>query len=153
MDRMSDFWCQAAVWSQNTFGLDSQRGPQGPILHLLKEVVETLEVLGVDVSIDIVYTLRKYQDDEKLWRELIDCFFCVIDAARRSGLNYEKFMDLVFEKLEINKSANWPRVAGDENLPVEHDRTLDDKSTESLSCQEPQNPEHLPAPPVEIKQE
>lgn len=103
-----EFWVEQSYWSQETFGSDSERGPAGPIRHLIKETREVISELG-------------NTDKSKLQMELVDCFFLITDAARRSGLTYEAFMELVFKKLEINKSRKWGKPTTDQ--PVEHDRS------------------------------
>lgn len=116
MDRYSEFWHTQSLWSQVTFGPDSARGPSGPILHLYKEVSE--ELLELDPCGDL-HELRK-QSVEELQMELVDCFFLVTDAARRSGLNYTQFMDLVDKKMKINQVRKWGKPSTDQ--PVEHIR-------------------------------
>lgn len=117
-DRYRDFWAYQGNWSQETFGKDSERGPLGPILHLQKEVLEVLEVLHPNVSCQ-----DPIEHDERLHMEIVDCFFLVTDAARRSGLQFDDFMDLCFKKLEINQNRKWSKPTSD--MPVEHDRSKD----------------------------
>lgn len=101
---LEEFWRAHSEWSQATFGTDAERGPRGPLKHLLKEAQEALDDPG-----DVI--------------EIIDCLFLVFDAARRAGLAYQMMVDLAFHKLEINKARKWPTPTSDE--PVEHDRTID----------------------------
>lgn len=121
IDRYNEFWHRQSLWSQMTFGLDKDRGPAGPILHLYKEVNE--ELLDWKVDCPPVQYGRKLKDQplESLQMELVDCFFLVTDAARRSGLTYTEFMDLVDKKLKINQERKWNKSTIDE--PVEHDRS------------------------------
>lgn len=104
LDRFLQFVDAQADWSQATFGLDSERGPIGPLKHLAKEVQEALANI----------------DDEM---EYVDCFFLVLDAARRKGMTPNRLLDLAFEKLEINKRRKWNRPTSDD--PVEHDRSAE----------------------------
>jgi hypothetical protein len=120
-DWYRNFWFQQSRWSQETFGSDQERGPRGPILHLVKEVKEVLDALN-EVSGHAYDSGYKFP----VQMELVDCFFLVTDAARRSGLTYEDFMNLVFKKLEINKKRNWGGGKYNPNMPVEHDRTNED---------------------------
>src|SRR5687768_17113283 len=83
-DRYHTFWNQQSRWSQETFGSDQERGPRGPILHLVKEVKEVLDALN-EVSGHAYDSGYKFP----VQMELVDCFFLVTDAARRSGLTYE----------------------------------------------------------------
>lgn len=95
------FWIEQGKWSQETFGLDSERGPIGPLKHLEKEIQEVLQ----DPSDEMEY---------------IDCFFLIIDAIRRKGISIERFEQLLFQKLEINKARKCGIKASDE--PIEHIR-------------------------------
>lgn len=98
-----EFWKQQAAWSEATFGTTAERGPLGPLKHLVKEVQEVIK----DPT-DIV--------------EFADCLFLIFDSARRAGFTYEQFVEAAWKELEINKARKWqPIVSGDE--PVEHDRT------------------------------
>lgn len=99
---LEEFWNTHAQWSQDTFGSDTERGPIGPLKHLLKEAQEALDDPG-----DVI--------------EIIDCLFLVFDAARRAGLTYDQVVELAFHKLEINKKRKWPKKLTDE--PIEHERT------------------------------
>jgi hypothetical protein len=98
-----NFWNGLSKWSQDTFGLDKDRGPNGPLLHLKKEVDEVLEN-----PTDIV--------------EYADCIFLVYDAARRAGFSYGQLEQACFEKLRINKARTWPKPTS--NQPVEHVREI-----------------------------
>jgi len=119
-DRYNEFWQAQSLWSQETFGTDSERGPAGTILHLWKEVhQELIEINMSDLSQPALKL--KNQSLPEMQMELVDCFFLVTDAARRSGLNYNQFMDLVEEKLKINKARKWNKPTSDQ--PVEHDRS------------------------------
>lgn len=112
-DRYGDFWAYQGNWSQETFGTDKERGPVGPMLHLQKEVQETL---------DSLHLLQDNGRDSRTRMEIVDCFFLVTDAARRAGLRYHEFMDLCFEKLEINQNRKWVKNPNP-NQPTEHDRS------------------------------
>lgn len=120
-DRMQDFWDEQAEWSEATFGPTSERGPLGPLKHLKKEVVNEAipiaEVLkeGVEGEFALMKTTARLQE------EIVDCLFLTIDAARRSGLQYDQFLSMAFEKLDRNKLRTWVKTNNDE--PVEHDRS------------------------------
>jgi len=102
-DRMRAFWNAQAEWSQATFGLDSERGPIGPLKHLAKEVQECLS--------------EPYNAEEK-----VDCQFLVIDAQRRAGVTYDEHMDACFVKLAINKIERKWNKPGNDDEPIEHVR-------------------------------
>lgn len=124
-DRYRDFWAYQSTWSQETFGTDKERGPMGPLLHLQKEVKEAIaEVYNPD-SGTLVLDRHGVKEviDSDLHMEIVDCFFLVTDAARRSGLQFDDFMDLCFKKLEINQNRKWSKPTSD--MPVEHDRSED----------------------------
>ncbi|HAD0040846.1 hypothetical protein AIZ13_22100 [Salmonella enterica subsp. enterica serovar Typhimurium] len=75
-----------AVWSQATFG---DVGPVGPLKHLSKEALEA----AADPS------------DPLEWA---DMQFLLWDAQRRMGISDEFITRAMIEKLEINKSRQWP---------------------------------------------
>lgn len=93
------FWEHQSKWSQDTFGLDTERGPIGPLKHLKKEVDEAL------------------QDPFDLM-EYVDCLFLVFDAARRAGYVYQELENAAWTKLGINQKRAWAKVDSDE--PSEH---------------------------------
>lgn len=99
--RVQRFWNDQAAWSQNTFGLDSERGPIGPLKHLLKEVQEVID----------------NSDDDF---EYADCLFLLFDAARRKGMTLQTLIETCETKLEINKMRKWSKPTDDN--PVEHVR-------------------------------
>lgn len=98
------FWIEQGTWSNKVFGPEIKRGPVGPLKHLEKEAKEAYGET----------------DKTKQQEEIIDCFFLVIDAARRAGLTPETFFYCAFWKLEINKNRQWHKTSSDE--PVEHVR-------------------------------
>ncbi|EEA6464501.1 DUF550 domain-containing protein [Salmonella enterica subsp. enterica serovar Give] len=75
-----------AEWSDATFG---DVGPIGPLKHLSKEALEA----AADPS-------------EPL--EWADMQFLLWDAQRRMGISDEFITRAMIEKLEINKSRQWP---------------------------------------------
>ncbi|HHR9418867.1 TPA: DUF550 domain-containing protein [Salmonella enterica subsp. enterica serovar Soerenga] len=75
-----------AEWSDATFG---DVGPIGPLKHLSKEALEA----AADPS------------DPLEWA---DMQFLLWDAQRRMGLSDEFITRAMIEKLEINKSRQWP---------------------------------------------
>jgi hypothetical protein len=99
------FWMQQAEWSNQTFGTERKRGPVGPLKHLEKEAREAYGE----------------SDKTKQQEEIIDCFFLVVDAARRAGLTPETFFYCAFWKLEKNKNREWQKPTTP-NEAVEHIR-------------------------------
>lgn len=75
-----------AEWSDKTFG---DVGPVGPLKHLSKEAMEA----AADPS------------DPLEWA---DMQFLLWDAQRRMGISDEFITRAMIEKLEINKSRQWP---------------------------------------------
>nr|WP_249263732.1 DUF550 domain-containing protein [Salmonella enterica] len=75
-----------AEWSDATFG---DVGPVGPLKHLSKEALEA----AADPS------------DPLEWA---DMQFLLWDAQRRMGISDEFITRAMIEKLEINKSRQWP---------------------------------------------
>ncbi|ELC8790123.1 DUF550 domain-containing protein [Salmonella enterica] len=75
-----------AEWSDKTFG---DVGPVGPLKHLSKEALEA----AADPS------------DSLEWA---DMQFLLWDAQRRMGISDEFITRAMKEKLEINKSRQWP---------------------------------------------
>lgn len=75
-----------AEWSDKTFG---DVGPIGPLKHLSKEALEA--------AADPLDPL-----------EWADMQFLLLDAQRRMGISDEFITRAMVEKLEINKSRQWP---------------------------------------------
>lgn len=113
---MRSFFYEHAKWSRVTFGSDQERGPIGPLKHLIKEAKEALEAAEY----------LNYNEDTKesgrviLYEELADCQFLVFDAARRAGMSYSDLISECFIKLEKNKARKWNKPEKDK--PVEHER-------------------------------
>ena len=106
---MRDFFEQQRVWSYETFGPPSFKGPRGPLDHLRKEVEEALAET----------------DPQKQREEIIDCLFLVFDAAHRSGMHYGEIARLALEKLRKNKARTWPDWRGtDPDRAIEHVREV-----------------------------
>jgi hypothetical protein len=120
MKNLEEFWKLHSDWSQATFGTDAERGPKGPLLHLKKEVEECLQAYEQWNSPDYMDAAH---NRDLLRMEIIDCLFLVIDAARRTGMTHNQFLELAYSKLEINKNRRWNKPTSDE--PAEHVRTHD----------------------------
>jgi hypothetical protein len=98
-DHMTDLWRDHADWSQATFGTDAERGPSGPLKHLIREAGEALEWPTCN-------------------EEYADCLLLILDAARRSGMTLLQLIKAAEAKLEVNKKREWPK--GNPTEPVEH---------------------------------
>lgn len=105
------FCAEQMSWSAKQFGSREQRGPIGPIRHLQKEIEK-----------EILPLLEKNpgQIPMELFEELIDCFFLIMDAAWRSGMSPEAFLQCAFFKLRKNKRRKWG--AFNATGPTEHIR-------------------------------
>lgn len=71
---------QHVAWSERTFGPASERGPEGPVDHLRKEVEEL------------------HQSPEDL-EEIADCIHLAADANWRSGRTFEDLQGAIYFKL------------------------------------------------------
>jgi hypothetical protein len=101
---LCNFWREQSTWSQETFGSDSVRGPQGPIKHIIKECNEVLE-------------------NPKDLKEYVDIGVLLCDATRRAGFTLEQLVNGMYEKLQENKNRNWPKFDETKvNDAVEHIR-------------------------------
>ena len=103
---MERFWDELMAWSDATFGTPAERGPLGPLKHLLKEIEQEV----IPNPTDLI--------------EYVDCLFLVLDATRRAGFTYDQLMEGAFAKLIINKTRTWPKPKGADQ-PIEHDRSKD----------------------------
>lgn len=99
---LADFWREQALWSQETFGSDAERGPTGPLKHLAKEVAEV-------------------QKDPTDLMEFVDCLFLIFDSTRRAGFEFEQLRKAAWQKLEINKARKWQKPSSPDEA-VEHVR-------------------------------
>lgn len=109
---LGEFFNMQSDWSAKTFGPADVRGPRGPLIHLGKEVAESLE------------TLNYGGINDEFLEELADCLFLLVDAAWRAGYTNKDLMGMAYQKLEKNRARTWPdwRTA-DANAPVEHVRS------------------------------
>lgn len=90
-----------AEWSDATFG---NVGPVGPLKHLSKEALEA----------------AANPEDPLEWA---DMQFLLWDAQRRMGISDEFVTRAMIEKLEINKSRQWPEPKdGEPRLHIKSDQ-------------------------------
>lgn len=88
-------------WSQTQFGLDSERGPEGPLAHLAKEV-EEMAADPTDLS------------------EYADGLLLLLDASRRAGFTADQLLEAASVKLKVNMEREWGEPNPDGS--VEHIR-------------------------------
>lgn len=105
-EALDDLALDQSVWSQATFGSDSERGPIGALRHLEKEAVEAAEACSTG------------SPAEKIQEELADCFLLILDASRRAGVGPLQLLKACHRKMQVNKSRSWPTPVPD--VPVEH---------------------------------
>ena len=114
-----EFWFAQAEWSQATFGTDQERGAEGPLKHLAKEVL--VELLGIDKPfVDTMIHEKCTPYGKADIMEFADCLFLVFDSCRRAGFSCEQLRIAVNEKLKINKARKWGQASATE--AVEHIR-------------------------------
>lgn len=99
-----DIYASHAAWSRKTFGADSERGPIGPLRHLIQEAEEAIE-------------------NPSDPHEFADCMFLVMDASRRAGHDVNTLIGAMIEKLEILKRRDYPKVA--DGQPSFHNKEAD----------------------------
>ncbi|WP_085908149.1 dATP/dGTP pyrophosphohydrolase domain-containing protein [Kiloniella majae] len=86
-------------WSEATFG--TEKGPIGPLHHLIDEAQEAIECPD-DIT------------------EYVDCLFLITDAARRAGFELDELVSAGFDKLEVLKGRNYKRTP--EGEPSYHEK-------------------------------
>ncbi|EQA2922409.1 DUF550 domain-containing protein [Escherichia coli] len=99
-----------AEWSDKTFG---DVGPVGPLKHLSKEALEA----------------AANPEDPLEWA---DMQFLLWDAQRRMGISDEFITRAMVEKLEINKSRQWPKPKDGE--PRLHVKEESESALPEIEC-------------------
>ena len=114
--RLFELESRQSVWSQRTFGLDSKRGPLGPLRHLEEEAREAQDeaVMVAETAGGCGSAAAK----SNLRIELADCFLLLLDATRRSGLTVWDLVEEARKKQAVNEQRQWPTPTDDE--PVRH---------------------------------
>lgn len=118
---LSDLITEQAKWSQETFGSDDVRGPEGVLKHLAKEADEAInewqtvlacnDVVDLELLSKCIYNFRE---------EMADCFILLLDAMRRSKvLTFSQLVECAYVKLQKNKKRDWPKNTS-LTEPVEH---------------------------------
>jgi hypothetical protein len=120
------FWFQLKEWSKNQFGTREERGPGGPLMHLLEEIDEVVaecdkcylaEIEGIEHGNHSGIRRRAWMN-EKVLEEFVDCQHLLFDAVWRAGFTLEEFTDVLFKKLEKNKARKWGAKTANE--PTKH---------------------------------
>jgi hypothetical protein len=88
VNREQRIWDRQSLWSQQTFGNDADRGPEGALAHLAREVSEV-------------------QAAPKDLIEYADCWILLVDACRRAGFEYEDLLSAIEAKAAINRARTW----------------------------------------------
>ena len=116
MKKLQDIMNDIAEWSDKTFGY-GQRNP-AIIYHLKKEVDELITAYN-DVDINNATSNEAFgKQVRKITMEYADCFMLLFDSAHHFGLTAEEIINIMREKLEINKKRKWGKP--DENGVIEH---------------------------------
>lgn len=94
-DMLCELYKDEAAWSDATFGPPSERGPIGPLKHLIQEAQE-----AIDEPTDIM--------------EYADCLLLVLDASRRAGYSLTNLLDAAKLKFDILKTRKYPKPGKDQ---------------------------------------
>ena len=78
-------------WSSEEFGDANERGPEGPLAHLRKEIDEVMAAPG-DVE------------------EWADCFMLLMDGLSRQGIAVHAVIHQMWDKLDKNRKREWGPV-------------------------------------------
>jgi phosphoribosyl-ATP pyrophosphohydrolase len=82
----------AWVWSRVTFG--EERGPDGPLNHLRREIDEVIEAVAEGRRLDAI-------------EEYADCYLLLLDSLSRYGVTIAEVAQEAERKLEKNKARKW----------------------------------------------
>ena len=139
-----------ALWSNRTFGDEAERGPAGPLMHMMKEVCTEIFLLPEDKWARI----EEYLHAQLAWlrerglttaadpSEYADALILLMDAFRREfvpilgdtagnapGLA-RWWLETVAAKMDKNEGRSYPRPTGD--AISEHDRRRDDELSQTV---------------------
>ena len=82
-------------WSEDTFGTDEELGPQDALLKLMMKSDEALEAF-------------QSEDHAKASQKLADAFLLLMDASRRSGLNFATLVHVAsLRQTENEAKTDW----------------------------------------------
>lgn len=100
---------RVAVWSNRTFGDRKARGPEGPLKHMLKELL--VEFFGMPKARfdEILKEIEANESRHSLYdvNEYADLQILVADALFRAGLDWESFMGFAHRKQSVNEERRW----------------------------------------------
>lgn len=103
---MRQFFFQAHIWSEQTFGAKKPSGALGSLKHLKREVEE-----AINKPKDLI--------------EYADIMHLIFDATWRAGYSYDDLLHACYTKLAINKGRVWGKADADgvcEHIPTPGDR-------------------------------
>lgn len=89
MSKIEELYAAHKEWSESTFG--TEKGPVGPLKHLIAEAEEAIENPS-----DIM--------------EYVDCLFLVFDSSRRAGIDLDTLVNAGFDKMDIIKKRTYLRT-------------------------------------------
>lgn len=122
---METFWTLRNQWSEATFGSRDDRGPQGSLKHLKKEVDEAIAAVDALHARSDPANPKPSPDEvaaarDAIHEEIADLLFLVFDVAHRCGMSYAQVRIAATKKLLKNRARKWgPASATD---AVEHVR-------------------------------
>lgn len=117
---LETFWLRHAEWSRKTFGSDIERGPEGPLKHLAKEVLHELLGYEKEEVEDFLDATPRVAGNTGDLEEYADLILLAFDSCRRAGFDYSDLVLGCYRKLEVNRSRRWNKPSPDQ--PVEHIR-------------------------------
>lgn len=92
-------------WSEQTFGNARDRGPHGPLKHMVLEIEEALSN-----PTDVL--------------EYADLLILLADSSRRAGFSFQEVISAAQRKMLINKSRTWARPQPGSMDPALHKRPV-----------------------------
>lgn len=133
---LRDLAIRQGEWSEQVFGTTAERGPIGPLLHLIQEVCT--ELFGIDeqtwgwIDHHITLGLNMAKLEGRLnygdITEHADVCLLWLDAIRRSGFTTNEVLQAAWLKQAQNEAREWPAVdnsQGRDNVgPVNHVRDV-----------------------------
>jgi NTP pyrophosphatase (non-canonical NTP hydrolase) len=103
------------TWSIGCFGNMDERGPVGPLKHMIKECGEAIEAIeegGLDQRDQIRFAA--------LVEEFGDIMFLMLDSMYRSGISGQMLIESMQAKMPVLQDRTYPKTA--DGVPSEHIR-------------------------------
>ena len=123
-DKGQALFDRVGVWSNRTFGSEAERGPIGPLKHLVKEAL--VELLGYDEkAVNNLLLLPHDRHGVEDLDEYADLQILVNDAVRRAGYSWAELMTAADAKQAKNETRTYPKPAPGDDTISEHDRSRD----------------------------